>query len=109
MPYHKCTRTILAFSILCLAAALLIAAVPGARAQEEQPANFDSLKALYDEAVASKDYARAVEFGKEAVWVVGEKHTEMLYGITRLYALEGETWKAYHFLQMTGGSGTCGG
>ena len=101
MPYHKCTRTILAFSILCLAAALLIAAVPGARAQEEQPANFDSLKALYDEAVASKDYARAVEFGKEAVWVVGEKHTEMLYGITRLYALEGETWKAYHFLQMT--------
>ena len=101
MPYRKCTRTILAFSTLCLASALLIAAVPGARAQEEQPANFDSLKALYDEAVASKDYARAVEFGKEAVWVVGEKHTEMLYGITRLYALEGETWKAYHFLQMT--------
>ena len=101
MPSRIKPRHLFMLSVLCLAAALLITAAPATRAQDEQPADYDSLKALYDEAITSKDYARAIELGKEAVWAVGEKHTEMLYGIARLYAIEGETWKAYHFLQMT--------
>jgi len=100
MPYRTRARHICILSALCLAAALLITAVPAARAQEEQPADYDSLKALYEEAVASKDYEKAIQLGMEAAWVVGEKHTEMLYGIARLHALEGETWKAYFYLQM---------
>jgi SAM-dependent methyltransferase len=100
MPYGTRAGNIYILATLFLALILLTAAAPAARAQEEQPANYDSLKALYDEAIASKDYEKAVQLGMEAAWVVGEKHTEMLYGIARLHALEGETWKAYFFLQM---------
>ena len=100
MPHGTRTGTFYTLSIICLAAILLTAAAPAVRSQEEQPANYDSLKALYDEAVASNSYEEAVRLGMEAAWVVGEKHTEMLYGIARLHALEGETWKAYFYLQM---------
>lgn len=99
MPYCKPAGTISFLTGLCLAI-LIVTAAPAARAQEELPANYDSLEALYDEAVASKDYEKAIEHGMEAAWVVGEKHTEMLYNIARLHALEGETWKAYFYLQM---------
>jgi SAM-dependent methyltransferase len=100
MPYRLRAGSICILFVLGLAADLLITAAPAARAQEEQPANYDSLQTLYDEAVASKDYEKSIQFGMEAAWVVGEKHTEMLYGIARLHALEGETWKAYFYLQM---------
>ena len=100
MPYRNRAGAGFILSAFCLITALLVTAAPAARAQEEQPANYDSLEALYDEAVASKEYEKAVQFGMEAAWVAGEKHTEMLYGIARLHALEGETWKAYFYLQM---------
>ena len=100
MPYRDPARPIFATALPCLVAVLLTIAAPAARAQDEQQADFDSLEALYDEAVAAKDYERAVRLGLEAAWVVGEKHAEMLYGIARLHALQGETWKAYFYLQM---------
>ena len=99
MPYR--IRDVARFTSFIIGLVLILLILPpAARAQEEQPADFDSLKVLYDEAVEANDYPEAVRLGMEAAWVAGEKHTELLYGVARLHALEGETWKAYFYLQM---------
>jgi arsenite methyltransferase len=95
-------------SVLLLLVALF--SVPGPNrlhAQEEQYelADYDSLKALFDEAQATQEYETALELGEKIAWLVGEKHFEMLYEMARICALKGEKLDAYNYLQAAADAG----
>ena len=83
--------------LLVTASIALIPAVP-ARAEEEQLADYDSLKTLFDEVRSAGDHEKAIEIGKELHWVTETKHTEALYDIACIYALQGDRARAYEYL-----------
>jgi arsenite methyltransferase len=90
-----------------LAALLSISCVTTVRAQEEEfeLADYDSLKTLFDEAYAAKQYDTALELGDKISWLVGQKHFDMLYEMARICAAKGEKLKAYNYLQAAADAG----
>lgn len=107
MP-NRGRSSIISFGVIfALVASLSISHVTSIHAQEEEYelADYDSLKALFDEAHAAKEYDKALELGEKIAWLVGEKHFEMLYEMARISAIKGEKLKAYNYLQAAADAG----
>jgi protein-L-isoaspartate O-methyltransferase len=99
MPNSQWIRGIVICLVLLITAAVVQMPAASTRAeQEEQLADYDSLKTLFDEARSAGDHEKAIEIGKELHWVTETKHTEALYDIACIYALEGNRAKAYEYL-----------
>lgn len=88
---------IVCFVFLITAAIVQMPAAP-AHSEEEQLADYDSLKTLFDEARSTGDHEKAIEIGKELHWVTETKHTEALYDIACIYAQQGDRAGAYDYL-----------
>jgi SAM-dependent methyltransferase len=100
MPIRKCTIAFTLAAIITAAFAFAAVQTCGAQEREYYSGDYDSLRALLDEAYESKDFEAAIEIGKDAIEAVAPAHFETLYDMACLYALSGERWKAYRFLQM---------
>jgi ubiquinone/menaquinone biosynthesis C-methylase UbiE len=69
------------------------------RAQDAHPADYDSLKTLFDQAYQSRDYQAALEIGKALDEIAAPMHYETLYNMARVHALLGNAPKAYEYLK----------
>jgi len=88
-----------------LAIALFLMAMPGVWTQENEEADFKTLKSQAEKALQGKDYARALEIAMKMNDIVEAQHYETLYGIARIYAFLGNKPKAYEWLDRAVGAG----
>jgi protein-L-isoaspartate O-methyltransferase len=100
MPGRKCTISLTLTAPLIAAFVFATAQPCGAQDREYDPGDYDSLRVLFDDACESKDFEAAIDIGKYALEAVAPAHFETLYDMACLYALSGDRWRAYRFLQM---------
>jgi ubiquinone/menaquinone biosynthesis C-methylase UbiE len=89
--------------LLAVAFSLMMVSLVGT--QENKETDFRALRRQADEALQSRDYAKALEIAQKMNEIVEPQHYETLYGIARIYAFLGNNPKVYEWLDRAVGAG----
>lgn len=83
------------------AAVVAFAAATLTRADENPPANLDTLERDFEKACKNEDYGKALEIAEERHEVIQPKHVDALYDIAWMHCRLGHKDKAYEWLQSS--------